>query len=183
MMPSVPDSERKTLRRYEVVNQPRFLTFSCYGRLPLFQNDAIKEAFVQRLAVARTRLCFRLIAWVIMPEHVHLVVVPKLPDAPMPKILSAIKRRFAEQVLRRWRGLDAPVLKRLITTKGNCRFWQTGGGYDRNVRDEAELMEKVDYMHDNPARRGLAESPTEWPWSSARWYAGERRGQLRMDTL
>ena len=180
-MSSMRPTHRKTLRRYEIFNQPRFLTFSCYRQLPLFQNDAIKDAFVERLQMARSKLAFRLIAWVIMPEHLHLILVPKLPEVPMPRVLSATKRRFAEHVLRRWRQLGAPILDRVRTSTGRYRFWQPGGGYDRNIRDEAELFEKIEYIHMNPVKRALVSRPTDWKWSSAQWYADQSKGLLEID--
>ena len=109
----------KTRRRFEIANQPRFLTFSCYKRLPLFGNDAIKDAFATRLEVSRGRLGFRLCAWVVMPEHVHLIIVPNLTEVSTPQILSAIKRPFAELVLRRWKQLRAPILKNVHVATGD----------------------------------------------------------------
>lgn len=174
---------RKQLRHFEISNQPRFLTFSCSQRLPLFQSDRIKDAFVARVAAARQQQGFRLLGWVIMPEHVHLIVVPRLPEAPIPKVFSALKRRFAEQVIRRWRELDAPILARLGVADGSTQFWQSGGGYDRNLRDEAQVREKLDYMHMNPVKRGLVADPLDWRWSSARWHAGIREEDLELDSL
>lgn len=84
---------------------------------------------------------------------------------------------------RRWRALDAPVLARLEDDSGDVRFWQRGGGYDRNVRDRDELMEKIRYVHLNPVRRGLVERPEEWAWSSARWYDGDRGGVVPIDVM
>ena len=53
------------------------------------------------------------------------------------------------------------------------RFWQRGGGYDRNLRTVADIYEKIEYVHNNPVRRGLAASAEEWPWSSCRaWQNG-----------
>ena len=66
----------KTRRRYETLGELRFLTFSCYHRLPLFNNDAIKDEFVRALDNARKRTDCRIIAWVIMPNHVHMLVAP-----------------------------------------------------------------------------------------------------------
>ena len=175
---------RKRLRRIEVPNQPRFLTFSCYRRLPLFSNDAIKRAFIGEIRQARDRMHFRLLAWVIMPEHVHLVVVPSLPSHPVSKITAALKSPFARVVLNRWRALHAPVLRQLTTPSGETRFWQAGGGYDRNARDEAEVHEKVNYCHNNPVTRGLVAAPTDYIWSSAKWYARMRADAiLTIDAL
>ena len=172
---------RKKLRRYEVANQPRFLTWSCYQRLPLFRNDRIKDAFVRRIDLARTQTRFKLLAWVIMPEHVHLVIVPALPDFPVTTIVRALKQKFARSIIHRWSELNAPILKRIQHEEGKYRFWQRGGGYDRNLSDEDELWGKVEYIHKNPLMRALVQHPTEYPWSSAQWYSGHRDNTLSID--
>ena len=169
---------RKRLRRYEIAHQPRFLTFSCYHRLPLFSHDVIKDRFVEHLRAARARDRFRLIAWVLMPDHVHLIVVPDQAIASMERLLTRLKGDFAREMIGRWKDLQAGILDRIRHPCGRHRFWQRGGGYDRNVRDEDELWEKIDYMHANPVRRGLVRQSIDWPWSSARWYAGDRARSL-----
>jgi putative transposase len=62
-------------------------------------------------------------------------------------------------------------------------FWQRGGGYDRNVIDARTLFSMIEYIHNNPVRRGLVEDATDWIWSSARFYAGARDVPIRMDPL
>ena len=166
-------SRTRQRKRYEIKNQPRFLTFSCYQRLALFNNDKIKNRFVEHLSDVQQTKSFELVAWVIMPEHIHLLLTPDLPDHPVPNILETLKRGFAREVLSHWRSLQAPILSRIGRANGTMYFWQRGGGYDRNVRDEKELQEKFDYIHNNPCKRGLVESPTDWPWSSARYAAGK----------
>lgn len=173
------EPHRKRLRRYEIEGHARFLTFSTYNRLPLFGNDAIKDAFAEHLARARGRDGFRLLAWVLMPEHVHLVVWPR--EVLVSRTLSGLKRGFAREVLGRWRELEAEILARVTDAQGRQRFWQRGGGYDRNIRDEDELREKIWYIHNNPVTRGLVDRPTDWAWSSARWYDGGREGLVPID--
>ncbi|MDY7109487.1 MAG: transposase [Planctomycetota bacterium] len=165
---------RKRLRRIEAVGDVRFLTFSCFHRLPLFDNDAIKDAFVEALDAGRSRTHFRLIGWVVMPEHVHLMIVPDLPDHPIPKVLRHLKGAFANDVLRRWRQLEAPILPRITDAQGKQRFWQKGGGYDRNIRSTEGFDEKFNYIHANPVQRGLVAREIDWRWSSAAWYANQR---------
>ena len=63
------------------------------------------------------------------------------------------------------------------------RFWQQGGGYDRNMFERETIGASVDYLHNNPVRRGLVVQPTDWPWSSARFYAGWTDVPLRMDPV
>ena len=165
-------SPRNELERRNLVGTARYLTFSCYRRLRLFENDLIKDAFVVALSAAADRHAAAVLAWVVMPEHVHLIVYFASPDAGpdhVPVFLRSLKQPFARTVLNRWRTLNAPVLRRLHDRSGTARFWQPGGGYDLNVIGE-ELVEKIRYVHANPIRRGLSPDSVGWCWSSARAY-------------
>ena len=172
---------RKRLRRREERCHWRYLTFSCHRRLQLLGNRAIRDLLVQSIANARETCGFKLLAWVIMPEHIHMIIVSTRDEWPIPRILVAIKQPVAQTVVRRWRRLGAPVIGRITASDGRVRFWQAGGGFDRNVRDQDELTREIEYIHRNPVRRGLAKEPTDWAWSSARWYAGITEGQIPID--
>lgn len=171
-------AHRKRLRRIESPGHVRYLTFSCVRRLPLLSNDAIKTLFVERLTAAQKQHHFELYAWVVMPEHVHLLLRPDLPDHPVPALLQSLKQSVAQRVIDRWRELRAPILPRITDERGRVRFWQPGGGYDRNIISDDELDEKVAYIHDNPRRRGLVQRAADYPWSSIHWYRGNRSGPL-----
>lgn len=170
--------------RRDETRTPRFLTFSCHRRLQLLGTRQWRDAFVESLRAARDRHGFGLIAWVVMPEHVHLILLPGgVPDrVAVPEIMRGIKQPVAQRAIRRWRILDAAVLDR-IRVGERYRYWQAGGGYDRNLRDADALSAAVEYVHWNPVKRGLVEEPTDWAWSSARWYAGEREGQVPIDRV
>lgn len=161
-------AHRKEMRRIDHAGSARFLTFSCYRRFPLLHNPAIADLFVDSLIDSSARKQVRILAWVVMPEHVHLVCFPNEAE-PLNGFLSSLKRPFASSVLKRWRELDAPILKRLRHSDGTTRFWQYGGGYDRNVLGE-ECLEKVRYCHANSVRRGLVKRSIDWPHSSARAF-------------
>lgn len=169
------------MRRREDPLHLRFLTFSTYRWLPLFRNAGIRDRFAEGLAAARAEFQFRLVAWVVMPEHVHLLLQPK-PETLVPA-LASLKAEFAREVLGRWRLLEAPVLNRLVCSGGKTRFWQPGGGYDRNVFSREEIEEKILYVHHNPVKRGLVNQPEDWHWSSARWYAGLRDSPVSVDGM
>lgn len=173
----------KTLHRVEHPGHARFLTFSCAGRLPLFHDDASKRVFANALARARERYSFRLFAWVVMPEHVHLLLFPKLPEWPVERVLWGLKRGVAQSILHDWRLARPEIIRRIHERTGDTRFWMRGGGYDRNVWDSHELPEKIKYINDNPVRRGLVARPEDWAWSSARWYAGFREGGVTIDPV
>ncbi|MFN0131167.1 MAG: REP-associated tyrosine transposase [Phycisphaerales bacterium] len=179
----MPQSHCKQLLRVERPNDVRFLTFSCNHRLSLFSNAKVCDTFADHLDAARLKHNFHLYAWVIMPEHVHLLLWPCLPAHPVAAVLHDLKRAFAAEVIRRWRGLNAPILTRLETKRGHIRFWQTGGGYDRNIFTTEEFNEKLRYIHLNPVTRGLVVRPEDWKWSSARWYAGDRTSPVSLDPL
>jgi putative transposase len=158
----------KNMQRFDEPGTARFITFSCYRRLRLFDNDRIKDRFVERFVEFAALKRVDVLAWVVMPEHVHLVLFPEPADA-ISAFLSSLKRSFATEVLRRWRELDAGILPRLRDRRGDPHFWQLGGGYDRNVVGD-ELLEKIRYCHLNPISRGLVASSVDWRWSSARAY-------------
>jgi hypothetical protein len=79
-----------------------------------------------------------------------------------------------------------PLLARLAVREGKRvrhRFWQPGGGYDRNITSAAALRWMIDYIHANPVRRGLVSRAEDWEWSRARWYAGLRPVKIEMDGM
>lgn len=171
---------RKRLRRREIPGGVRFITFSCHRRLPLLGHAAIRDLFARELAAARPAHGFELFAWVVMPEHVHLLMRPP-SGLPLGAALRSLKTAVAKQAVGRWRDLRAPILEEIRTGRGEARFWQKGGGFDRNVRDEAEFCREVRYTHRNPVERGLAARPEDWAWSSVRWWMGRREGEVACD--
>jgi hypothetical protein len=102
-------------------------------------------------------------------------------ESTVPTIFISMKRPFSEKVLKRWSELNAPILRKLTLKNSTRRFWQSGGGFDRNVGDEDIMWKKICYIHQNPVERGLVKKPEDWKWSSARWYAGQREGQIPID--
>ena len=110
-----------------------------------------------------------------MPEHVHIVLWPE--NETISSILSTIKQSVSKRAIL-WLKDNAPdFLERLLDahpgSKSSYRFWQRGGGYDRNLRSVRDIHEKVRYLHENPVRRGLVSRPIDWYWSSASaWESG-----------
>ncbi len=134
----------------------------------------------------RRKLDFAVWAYVFMPEHVHLIVWPRQPEYET----SAIRRAIKEPVGRRavaYLEAEAPHWLAQITVKKGGRerrrFWQQGGGYDRNIVEPATLEHMIDYVHLNPVRRGLVEQAREWTWSSAAWFEGVGDSPLSLDAI
>jgi putative transposase len=103
----------------------------------------------------------------------------------MPRFLQAVKQSVARQALD-YLAVHAPHwLARLTVNEGTRvrhRFWQPGGGYDRNITSIETLRAMIDYIHANPVRHGLAANILDWEWSSARWFAGMRPVKIAMDS-
>jgi len=167
--------------RVERAGHARMLTFSCQGRAPLMGEEWVRDVFAERLRESRERLGFGLHGWVVMPEHVHLLV--RVREGGGGGVLQDIKEHTARRVLCAWRKGGSEWLQRCVDSRGKARFWMRGGGHDRNVFSERAVRETIEYMHANPVRRGLVKTPTDWKWSSARWYVGTRDGELEMDPI
>ncbi|MBN2561613.1 MAG: hypothetical protein JXQ75_11845 [Phycisphaerae bacterium] len=191
----LPTSHRKRVKHHDEPGQGHELTFSCYNRLPLLDDDHR----CQRLAVAVDRAVgrhvFSLLAFVFMPEHVHLIVFPERlgatgglpasaepghgpePTARISDLLYAIKRPASYRIKQDLLVSKDPLLEKLTIRerpgRTAFRFWQEGSGYDRNILDHGSLRKMIDYVHLNPVRRGMVDHPREWKWSSWRHYEGE----------
>ncbi len=171
---------RKRLRRREAPGDVRFVTFSCQRRLPLLGDPATRDMFSRELAAARLSHGFQLFAWVVMPEHVHLLLRPA-DGATLGAALRSLKTAVAKRVVNQWREQDDRRIAQILTARGDARFWQKGGGFDRNVRDGQEFCREVRYTHRNPVERGLVAKPEDWAWSSVRWWMGQRDGVVECD--
>jgi putative transposase len=119
-----------------------------------------------------------------MPEHVHLLVYPEVEQYSMSQILRYLKEPFARRVVKHWEQNAPEMLSRIEVKRGSRtvrRFWQEGGGYDRNLYNWETIRKAVDYIEQNPVRRGLAEEPIGWMWSSAQARAGMADAPLILD--
>jgi putative transposase len=133
-----------------------------------------------------SKLDFDLWAFVFMPEHAHLVVHPRRAEYAVSAILQGIKEPVAREGMAYIRAHAPDWLSRLAVTSGGRirhRFWQAGGGYDRNIIQPATLLATIDYVHMNPIRRNLAERPEHWKWSSAAWFAGVGDSPIPLDRI
>ncbi len=183
--PVTGDSYFRKLRRAGIAEKvPHALTFSCYRRFPLLARDRSRLWFVEALKAARERWPVDLWAWVIMPEHVHVILAPRESSVRVGSVKGWIKEQVARKAIG-WLESNAPDWIPKITVREGGRFrrrfWQPGGGYDRVVDQTGTLVAMIEYIHLNPVRRGLVERPEQWEWSSARWYAGEGPVHIEMD--
>jgi putative transposase len=154
----------KRLVRFQKAGQFHFITFSCYQRLPLLERLGAYGVFELQLEKVRERYSFVVAGYVLMPEHVHLLV-----GEPQVSSLAIVLQVLKQQTSRE--------LKR----PEEARFWQRRY-YDFNVWNEKKTAEKLRYMHRNPVKRGLAPKPEAWRWSSFRHYATGEEGTVEIES-
>jgi putative transposase len=178
-------SHRKSCRRFYDPGHAHCLTVSCFRRQPFLSRDRSRGWLADAIDRAREKHRFHIWAYVVMPEHVHLLVWPTESAYDISEILNSVKRSVVLRALAFVRKESPAFLARMEdrqpSGQTHYRFWQRGGGYDRYVVEIATLYRLIDYIHANPVRRGLCERPEDWLWSSAADYAGLRGGPLRID--
>ncbi len=174
------DDHRRTIKHYHDPGDLHELTFSCFERLPLLTNEAWRRLLAEAIDRAMAGADFALVAFVFMPEHVHLLVHPRAgvaKGANIQRLLGVVKRPYSYRIKQVLLAEQSPLLERLTVDdrrRGRVfRFWQKGPGYDRNLSSQNAVLGSLDYIHNNPVARGLVQQATDWRWSSARWYASD----------
>ncbi len=165
------------LKRFYGAGDLHYITFSCYQRRPLLGSAQSRDLFLKVLEQVRRRYQFVVIGYVVMPEHVHLLLSEPQQDTPS-KVMQALKLGFARRLLaQQRRRRDAQQLS--LFEHAPRHVWQARF-YDFNVWTERKRIEKLRYLHRNPVKRGLVESPEMWRWSSYRTYAFGEPGSVRV---
>ena len=167
------------LRRFYGQGDLHFLTFSCYRRLPLLKSARARDVFLRELARVRDEMGFRLIGYVVMPEHVHLLV-SEPPQGTPSTVLHKLKLRVARRLRKHKRRAPGQLqLPFEECSEPLPAFWQARF-YDFNVYSKGKIKEKLNYMHANPVIRQLVKHPKDWRWSSWSFYH-QRRGMIRLE--
>jgi len=154
-----------SLKRYQQTGHLHFITFSCYQRAALLNTQTACEVFEQTLERVRKWYGLFVTGYVVMPEHVHLLISE--PE----RAGLAIALQMLKQV----------VAQKLGTRKPSQPFWQRRY-YDFNVWSDEKRIEKLRYLHRNPVTRGLVEKPEDWKWSSFRHYISGEEGVLEIES-
>jgi len=160
-------------RNYNTPNHAHELTFSCYHRHPFLEKDRTRQWLADAINRACEKHAFQLWAYVFMPDHAHLMVWPTRLDYDIAGLRRSIKSPVAIRAINHLKQHHPDWLKKIERQRGQRTerlFWQPGGGYDRNIDNPNTLKPMIDYIHQNPVRKGLCKSAEDWPWSSARWY-------------
>ena len=160
-----------------------FVTFSCYHRRRYLETVRARNLFVKVLGEVRREFDFLLVGYVVMPEHVHLLIgEPKQGSVSL--VLQVLKQRVSRLMRGRKRGVSKRQLSLQFgdSLSEDRRFWQRRF-YDFNVWSHAKKKEKLHYMHANPVKERLVKHPKDWPWSSFSFYAREEQGLIGSDPV
>jgi putative transposase len=151
------------LKRFQRAESLHFITFSCFHRHPLLEAEAAKNTVDAVLEQIRKRHQARIYAYVLMPEHMHLLI-NEPPSILLAQFLKAVKQ----------------VTSRKLRGPGE-KFWQDRY-YDSNVHGEKARSAVIRYIHRNPVTRGLVAEPEGWAWSSFRHYATGLAGTVEIES-
>jgi len=177
---------RRRRRNYNVPGDAHSLTFSCYRRYPFLSSERICLWLADAIEKARRELAFALWAYVLMPEHVHLLIWPRQREYDISAIRHSIKEPVGRKAIEFLVETNSDWLERVTRRRGNRverLMWQSGGGFDRNIDKPTTLWQEIDYIHLNPERRKLVAKASDWKWSSAGWFEGCPKNELKPDPI
>lgn len=172
------------LKHFDHDNRARFVTFRTHRRIPVLTNNRFRRIVIEGIERVRKNTGFRLLAYVLMPEHIHLVIVPP-EDAELGSHVGDIKRISSLHIHESMDDGNGNIVKRLTVVRDGVKkfaLWQRRC-YDHNCRTVESVWEKVNYCHNNPVVRGLVKSPEDYRWSSYRAYLGKEDSMLAIDFI
>ena len=164
----------KTRATYNVPGHAHELTFSVYLKKRKMFEPGVVEAYLESLVTISAKYKFDIWAYVVMPDHCHVLVFPTGEVYSMENFKRDFKSKSSKAIFAlhpEWRK----YMKTFRPSRGvEARFWQQGGGYDRNFFTAKATWKSINYLHNNPVRKGFVDAPSDWAWSSARNYEGLR---------
>jgi putative transposase len=166
------------LHRYYGAHHLHFITWSCYRRRALLRSARSRDCLLDILEQVRRKYSFVVVGYVIMPEHVHLLMSEHETGNPS-DVMRVLKQRSARALLPRRKRQD-PRQRMLFEDAIRAPSWQARF-YDFNVWTAKKRVEKLNYMHQNPVKRGLVREPEDWRWSSYRSYTLGEVGRVAVN--
>jgi len=166
-----------------------FVTSGTVQHRHLFRRDVMKRLVVDNLDCMRLRKRLKLYAFVVMPNHVHLIVQCRMED-PLADVVRDLKKRIADRLIRHYQvednqaALDFLASAVARSSKQRYKVWEDG--YNAKDIFSAEfLRQKMNYVHNNPCqpRWNLVEHPEDYAWSSARFYLLEKPAVIPVDNV
>jgi REP-associated tyrosine transposase len=151
----------KGLTRFHQTGHLHFITISCHRHTHIFKDPNACNTLQQILEETRKKYGFLILGYVIMSNHIHLLMTEP-EETPLSTAIQVLKQRFSR-------------------TRSEEFVWEARY-HDFNVFTESKKIEKLHYMHRNPIKAGLIEEPHQWPWSSFRAYAHKEPHPVQITT-
>jgi putative transposase len=150
-------------RRYYVPGGTYFFTVVTFARRPFLTSDMARPLLRQAIDDVREQRPFTVVAWVLLPDHLHAVWTLPPGDADYSRRWQAIKENFTKPYLAT--GGCEGVRSRSRRRRRERAVWQRRF-WEHTVEDEDDLVACVDYVHWNPVKHGLVSRVRDWPWST-----------------
>lgn len=172
--------------RYKVaeLKYPHFITCTIVGWLPVFTRARYLDIITASLTFCRQQKGLRLHAYVILDNHLHLVV----SSDNLSQVIRDFKRHTAKEILaiarqenKLWLLKQFEFCKSGHKSHSHHQVWQEGF-HPQAITTDDMLRQKLEYIHDNPVKLGLVDRPEDWRYSSARNYLGQD-GVLEIDLI
>jgi putative transposase len=156
--------------RFNLDNYCHFVTVKTNQNRRIFSFDQAAELLILTIYEGRDKLNFKLIGFVVMPDHIHLMLVPNKRNT-ISDVMRHIKGRFSRRYNLLSRGMNSPGYGAVGGRSGNSslpvpKIWQESF-YDHVIRNENEFLQRLNYIHVNPVRAGLTDTPEKYRFSSA----------------
>ena len=170
--------------RYVILepDKPHFLTCTVVEWLPVFTRPDAVQIILDSWAHQRLHDGLQLFGYVVLENHLHFVAqAPRLDKClnsfksyTAARLIELLQAHRAERLLARLR-----FAKRAHKTDRDYQFWQEGSHAEMMFSEDV-MRQKLDYIHQNPVKRGYVDLPEHWRYSSARNYLGQS-GMMEMD--
>ena len=191
------------MKKFNIENQIHFITIDTYNKIHLFKDKNLFEIIIDNIKFYKNKYGFKLFGYVIMPNHIHLLIQLNERWNNISKIMQDFKSHTAKEIVdflktgRRKPSLapyfDASegshlpedykwIDKGKTHTPSKNKVWQRDF-YDLNIYSEEKLEQKLNYIHYNPVKAGLCKNPEDYKWSSCRNYEFGEDVLIKIDKL
>ena len=164
---------RSKYKIYEPTH-PHFMTCTVLNWIPLFTNRDSVDILIQSFKYLQENNNFKLYAYVILENHIHIIA----QSDDLAKSMAKFKRHTARQLLNLLKEREMQtILKQLVfykkahKTDREYQVWQEGS-QPKLIQTNEMMISKINYIHQNPVKRGYVDDPIHWRYSSARDYEG-----------
>jgi putative transposase len=162
--------------RYRIYAEktPHFLTCTVLNWIPLFTRPETAGIILEALRYRQEEIVWKIYGYVILENHIHMIVqaedlaveLPRFKSYTARKLIDHLKECRAERLLQ-----QLAFFRKDHKRDRDYQCWEEGS-HPQLIETEQVLRQKLDYIHQNPVKRGYVDDPMHWRYSSARDYAG-----------